>query len=200
MSSLHFSTRVLVSLVLAMAMGLGMQHATAASKNVQLPQTITTVQGKTFNHPQFVRAEPDGITIEYKPQAGGIGMTKIKFQNLPDSLRQQFNYNEQAAEEFATARTKMLAEWQQSKPSQPRPPETAGESQPNGANPYPVGRFQAAGTIRGVIIVDTITGEAWMADLHSTLQAAGAEDYSQFLRPKLLLPSEAESRAVVIMP
>jgi hypothetical protein len=199
MTSLYFSTRVLVSLGLAMAMGLGIQRATAASKNVQLPQTITTVQGKTFNHPQFVGAEPDGITIEYKPQAGGIGMTKIKFQNLPESLRQQFNYNEQAAEEFAAARTKMLADWQERTPREPQRQDNVEESQASVGNSYPVGRFYAAGTIRGVIIVDTITGEAWMADLHSTLQAAGAEDYSRFLRPKLLLPA-TPSNAVVITP
>lgn len=184
------------AVVLLCALSLG-SDATAATKKVQtIPDIITTQKGKTYQSARLVSAEPDGLVIEYKPQTGGFGMTKLKFRDLPENLRQQFNYDEGAAAEFESARIEANANWrtrmiqtpQRPSAQQPAPAQNAVATQESigmQAMQYPVGRFEAMGTIRGAMILDTVTGEAWLVDLHSVLL-----DYQQgpFALPKILLP------------
>jgi len=189
-------------------LGLATQTLAAPAKSKVLPDTLTTEQGRTYNSVRLLSTDPDGLVIEYKPQAGGLGMAKVKFRNLPESLRQEFNYNEGAAADFEAARGQALAEWRERQQSlekqgvvrEERELTTApGESQsPRTGQEFPVGRFRAAATVRGAMIVDTVTGEAWLLDLHSVLN--DFQDRQYFLQPKVMLPPNDLPKAVLIGP
>lgn len=172
-----------------------------------IPNTITTTDGKTYQMTRLVSAPPDGLVVQYRPEEGGVGLRLIKFRNLPEDLRREFNYNEDAARQHEANRAEALAQWRENMVS-PEPSETApGEQQEtlqasprayNESENYPVGRFRAEGTIRGAMIVDTVTGESWLVDLHSVLN--DYQDRSYFLEPKISLPALPAPKAVVIGP
>src|SRR5947209_7927392 len=61
---------------------------------------ITTVDGRTFRNAEVLRSDPDGIVISYQPEKRGIGMAKLNFRNLPDSLRNQYGYDPGKASAF----------------------------------------------------------------------------------------------------
>ena len=78
---------------------------------------ISTLDGTTYKSARVAKVEPDGIVINYAPNGGGIGMTKIKFENLPDDFRKRFTssssdtnlvFSEAAIKKFNE--TKTLAE------------------------------------------------------------------------------------------
>lgn len=202
---MKFKTQV-IHCAVVLAFVAGSADLRAAAQKKRIPDTIVTLQGKSFPSARLVQAEPDGITVEYQPQAGGMGLAKLKFRNLPENIRNEFNYNEQAATEFERSRENALAEWRNTLSTRQANQEesasldkvTNDEGAAGGAGePFPVGRFRAEGTIRGAMIIDTITGEAWMADLHSTL---GYYDYSDFVRPKVSLPAQPQPQVVIIGP
>jgi len=62
--------------------------------------SITTRNGITYTNAVIQRADPDGVVVEYAPQPGSVGLAKLKFANLPDELRKQYNYNPTEAETF----------------------------------------------------------------------------------------------------
>lgn len=209
MKVLKFTKPALYAVCVSM-LGIAPQGLAASAKGPALPNTITTTQGKTYRSVQFVSADPEGLTIEYKPQAGGVGMTRLKFSNLPQKIGQEFNYSADAAAQYEAAQRKALDHWaQQLRSAQSRKPQETAQPQkdpsaayeeqaqpPSAGYQFPSGRFQVAGTIRGAIIVDTVTGEAWMADLHSTL---GYYDYSHFLEPKVELPDKATAGPTAVL-
>jgi hypothetical protein len=196
-------------LTLLCAFGLAAQVAAAAPKAKALPTTLTTEKGKTYRSVQLVSTEADGLVIQYRPEEGGLGMTKVKFRNLPERLREEFNYNEAAAAEFESAQAQRMAEWREQlqtpeaqapEPGEQPAPRAAEEMQPaSGGDTYPAGRFRASATIRGAMIVDSITGQAWLVDLHSTLDDYYV-DRSYFLQPKVMLPERERPQAIVIGP
>jgi len=63
---------------------------------------VKTVDGRTFRAVTVRRVEPDGISISYEPATGGIGMAKLKFAVLPESMRQQFGYDAEKASAYET--------------------------------------------------------------------------------------------------
>jgi hypothetical protein len=65
-----------------------------------LPSKIFTTDGKTYNGVKLIKAEPNGLVIQYTPDAGGIGLATLKFTNLPKLLQEQFNYNPTNASEY----------------------------------------------------------------------------------------------------
>jgi hypothetical protein len=188
--------------------GIATQAAAATTQTSTLPHTITTQEGKTYRSVQLVSTDPDGLVIQFRPQEGGIGMAKLKFRNLPEQLRQDFNYNENAAAEFESANAQALVEWREAlqnaetQPAQTREQALAGPSSDSAdsmVEQFPTGRFRAVGTIRGAMILDSITGQAWMVDLHSVLTDYH-QDRSFFLQPKVLLPDREPQRTVFIGP
>ena len=54
---------------------------------------ITTRDGTTYKNVTVQRVDPDGLTISYAPVDGGMGLAKLKFEDLPDDLRQRFGYD-----------------------------------------------------------------------------------------------------------
>ena len=70
---------------------------------------ITTLSGMTYKSVTILKVEPDSLTMEYKPQGGGIGLAKVKFENLPTDLKQRFGYNVQNAAAYRTEQAEAQA-------------------------------------------------------------------------------------------
>jgi hypothetical protein len=65
-----------------------------------LPANITTTDGQTYNAVRLVKVEPDGLLVEYRPDAGGLGLMTLKFAKLPASLQKQFGYDPRKASDY----------------------------------------------------------------------------------------------------
>src|SRR6202012_4351624 len=84
-----------------------------------LPKTITTTDGETYQGVSLIRAEPDGYLVNYQPDGNGMGIAKIKFTRLSKDLQRKGGYNAADAQDFedsqAEAREaygKMLNDWE----------------------------------------------------------------------------------------
>jgi hypothetical protein len=62
-----------------------------------LPKTLTTRGGTAYEHVSVSRVEPDGLTIEYTPRGGGIGLAKLRFRELPEIWQQHYSFDPGAA-------------------------------------------------------------------------------------------------------
>ena len=80
---------------------------TAAAK----ADDITTTDGRIYHNAIVQRAEPDGLVATYEPEPGGFGVAKLKFRNLPDSVRNQYNYNADKANTFETQQAQAALQW-----------------------------------------------------------------------------------------
>jgi len=80
------------------------------------PTEITNLDGTTYKSVRILKVEPDGLMIEYAPEAGGIGLKKLKFVNLSAELRLKYGYDAQKAAEYqaaqATGEAKLRKEMQ----------------------------------------------------------------------------------------
>jgi len=70
---------------------------------------ITTSDGRTYNDAAVERVEADGLVINYLPQGGGVGVAKLKFRNLPDSLRNQYGYDADRAAKYEAEQAQAAA-------------------------------------------------------------------------------------------
>jgi hypothetical protein len=70
--------------------------APAATKSSSPPvkakptNEIATASGAIYKNVYVEKVEPDGIIVSYTPALGGMGMTKIYFDDLSDELRQRY--------------------------------------------------------------------------------------------------------------
>ena len=62
-----------------------------------------TTDGKTYNAVRLVKVEPDGLLVEYRPDAGGLGLMTLKFAQLPEPLQKQFGYDARKASDYEHA-------------------------------------------------------------------------------------------------
>ena len=67
------------------------------------PTGITTLDGTTYRSVRILKIEPDGLMIEHTPQAGGIGLKKLKFVDLSVELQLKYGYDAQKAAEYQAA-------------------------------------------------------------------------------------------------
>jgi hypothetical protein len=74
------------------------------------PTEIRTLDGRTYRVVNVQKVEPDGLFVEFVPAGGGIGLTKIKFRDLPDSFQQQYGYTAEKAAAYEAAQAKEAAE------------------------------------------------------------------------------------------
>lgn len=72
---------------------------------------ITTLNGTTYKSVRILKVEPDGLMIQYSPQAGGIGLGKIPFENLSAEFHQKYGYDAQKASEYKAAQAAGEARW-----------------------------------------------------------------------------------------
>jgi S1-C subfamily serine protease len=64
---------------------------------------IVTRDGKTYKNVEVKRVAPDGLLISYAPDTGGIGISKLKFTDLPDDLQRRYGFNSTNAVAFEKA-------------------------------------------------------------------------------------------------
>jgi len=64
---------------------------------------IVTRDGKDYKDVQLQKVEPDGLLISYAPDDGGVGIAKLKFEDLPEDLQRSYNYNPTNAMAFERA-------------------------------------------------------------------------------------------------
>jgi hypothetical protein len=64
----------------------------APNPPVKLPPAndLVTITGAVYKEARVEKVEPDGLIISYVPARGGVAMTKVLFEDLPDQLRQQY--------------------------------------------------------------------------------------------------------------
>ena len=77
---------------------------------ILLPSEIATADGKTYKGTELLRVEADGLAVTFQPAGGGIGMAKLKFRNLPESLQRQYGYDTQKAAAYEAERERGLKE------------------------------------------------------------------------------------------
>lgn len=63
----------------------------AALRPPSMP-SLTLKTGKTLYAVKVQSVEPDSITICFQPRAGGLGMAKLAFKDLPDELQTKYGY------------------------------------------------------------------------------------------------------------
>jgi hypothetical protein len=92
--------------------GLMLCWIAAAQDNTSAPQQITTTDGRTYQNVTLQRVDPDGLLVSYAPQPFGFGVAKLKFRDLPDSLREQYKYDADRANNFEQQQAQANAQWQ----------------------------------------------------------------------------------------
>ncbi len=91
----------------------------AVKRSLRPPTEITTHEGKTYKTYRRVKVlavQPDGITISYEPQAGGVGIATVKFQTLTRRLQRQYGYDARKSADFELAQARAMAEMRSRKP------------------------------------------------------------------------------------
>ena len=64
---------------------------------------IITRKGDTYKNASIQKVAPDGLVITYTPAKGGVGISKLKFVDLPDDLQRQYGYDPTNAAAFEKA-------------------------------------------------------------------------------------------------
>jgi hypothetical protein len=72
---------------------------------------LTTLDGRSYDRATVKAVEPDGLTIQYTPEPGGIGLAKLKFRNLPESLQKKYSYDPRRATNFEKEKAQNQAQW-----------------------------------------------------------------------------------------
>ncbi len=66
------------------------------AKEIDSGDTLKTLKGVVYKNYKVTRTEPDGITISHSK-----GISKISFPDLPSEFAEKYNYDSQAAGEYA---------------------------------------------------------------------------------------------------
>lgn len=66
---------------------------------------LVTKSGTVYKSFRVESYNPVEISISYTPEGGGMGMANVRFEDLPDDLRQRYSFDAQKASEFETAQT-----------------------------------------------------------------------------------------------
>ena len=67
--------------------------ATSPPAKAKLVNAIVTVTGGIYNNAHVEKVEPDGLTVSYTPARGGMAITKIDFDVLPDEWQRKYGYD-----------------------------------------------------------------------------------------------------------
>lgn len=83
----------------------------AKPKPLVMPKEITTRAGKVYKNTKIERVDPSGITVSYSMAGGGLGITKITFDQLPPDLQRVYGYDSQAAANFQSGEKQAATQW-----------------------------------------------------------------------------------------
>lgn len=75
------------------------------------PTEIKTLDGKTYKSVRILKVTPGGLAVQFTPAGGGIGMTKIGFENLSADLQQRYGYDVGKAAAYKTEQAAMQGQW-----------------------------------------------------------------------------------------
>jgi hypothetical protein len=72
------------------------QGSEEARRNLQLAQVaqakvipeLTTLGNKTYRHVSLQKLDPEGVTFSFRPTEGGLGVARLKLENLPQELQE----------------------------------------------------------------------------------------------------------------
>ena len=112
----------LILLFLLQVSAIGQQQASGSSQtNMAVhpghpPQIaggqIITREGVAYKGVVVQKIIPDGLVISFSQADGGLGIAKLKFKDLPDSLQRQFGYNPTNAAAFEAKQQQAESQWQ----------------------------------------------------------------------------------------
>jgi hypothetical protein len=88
--------------------------AAASSRTQSAPRhfaSINTLDGKTYEGVTVQKIQPDGLLVEFNTPGGGFGTAKIKFRNLPPSVRDQYGFDAHQAEAFEKSQAEGERVW-----------------------------------------------------------------------------------------
>jgi hypothetical protein len=71
--------------------------------------SLVTTDGTHYDNITMKRVDPDGLYIEYTLPGNGMGMSKVKFNRLPDDQQKQFDAAK--AREFEAQCNKATEDW-----------------------------------------------------------------------------------------
>lgn len=71
-----------------------------ALRGLAAPDTLTTTDGATYQGITKLRADPDGLYIEYTLPGNGLGSAKVKFSRLSRGVKKEYGYDRNAALEY----------------------------------------------------------------------------------------------------
>jgi hypothetical protein len=77
------------------------------------PGTLTTLNGDTFAGVHIEKVEPIGLVISYQTPGGGLGITTVRFEDLPDAIREKYGFDPKKAATFDAAEKKATADMTQ---------------------------------------------------------------------------------------
>lgn len=102
-----------IPLFAALAVAFTTQQTLAADETAatQLPDQITTLDGKNYEKVVLDRVDPDGLLVLFAPAGGGAGAAKLKFRNLPPELRERYGYDAARAADHEGAQARGEAQW-----------------------------------------------------------------------------------------
>ena len=107
--SLSARKTIPIAVLFLSATVLGFAGLPVGSANA-LPSKIVTTDGKTYNAVKLQRVLPDGLLVRYQPDSGGMGLARLKFVNLSESLQQQFGYDPKQAAIFQEGEKNVMTE------------------------------------------------------------------------------------------
>ncbi len=71
--------------------------ALAQAARVSFLPEVTTRDGKPYRNVTLRKVEPDGITVTYEADKGGVGLAKLRVERLPGQLQALCSYTAQQA-------------------------------------------------------------------------------------------------------
>lgn len=96
--------------------GFSQQTNSVVVEKASAKDEITTLDGTTYKSIRILKVEPDGLVLEHQPPAGGVGLAKLKFEDLPAELKQKHGYDPEKAGAYeakqAEAELQLRAEMQ----------------------------------------------------------------------------------------
>lgn len=94
-----------------LAMWLWSHAALSQTNQAPCPDTITTTNGVVYKAVKLVRCEPDGLVIEYSPASGSIGIAKLRFPSLPESLQKRYGYDREKSASYSNAQARAMSQY-----------------------------------------------------------------------------------------
>jgi hypothetical protein len=80
------------------------------NSSAQESDGLTTLNGQSFKGAHIEKVEPIGLVISYQIPGGGLGITTVRFQDLPDSIREKYGFDPKKAASFDAAQKKATAD------------------------------------------------------------------------------------------